>query len=279
MLIALVASALVTSAHATTPSAADSPLNPDGRDVNVRLHAEVGMIAPLKHTIQFGLDGTEIDYLKDAAQDNLFPLLRLSTDLDLGDRHTVVLLYQPLDLNSRAVLSRDLVVDGATFTKGSAVDFRYGFSFFRGSWLYDLAKSEEDELALGLSLQIRNATISFTSTDGETSRVNRDIGPVPILKVRGRKSLDGGYFIGGEADGFYAPVSYLNGDNNDVVGAILDASARGGLSLDNGAEAFLNLRYLGGGAKGQSDDPEYPGDGWTENWLHFATVSVGFTLR
>lgn len=271
--------ALITTALAVTPSAPDSMLNPDGRDLQVRLHAEVGFVTPLSHTIQFGLDGTEVDYLKDGAQDNLFPLVRLSTDLDIGDRHTVVLLYQPLDLNTRATLSRDLVVDGATFAKDSSVDFRYGFSFFRGSWLYDLAKAEDDELAVGLSLQIRNATIGFTATDGTLSRVNRDLGPVPILKIRGRKSLDNGLWFGGEADGFYAPVSYLNGDNNDVIGAILDASLRGGLSLENGAETFLNLRYLGGGAQGQSDDPEYPGDGWTENWLHLMAVSVGVSLR
>lgn len=38
--------------------------------------------------------------------------------------------------------------------------------------------------------------------------------------------------------------------------------------------AFLNLRYLGGGAVGTSDD-EGPGDGYVRNWLHFTTVSVG----
>ena len=278
MLLAL-ALALATAAFATTPDASDSVLNPDGSNVDLRLQAEVGFVTPLKHTIQFGKDGTEIDYLKDGGQDNLFPFLRLSTDLDLGPRHTVVLLAQPLDLRTQAVLSRDLVVDGAVFAKDSSVDFRYGFSFYRASWLYDLVKDGDHELALGLSLQLRNATISFTSTDGSLSRVNRNIGPVPIIKLRARTPVGERGWLGLEADGFYAPVSYLNGDNNDVIGAILDASLRGGLSLKGGTEAFLNLRYLGGGAQGQSDNATYPSDGWTRNWLNLMSLSVGFNLR
>jgi hypothetical protein len=71
-------------------------------------------------------------------------------------------------------------------------------------------------------------------------------------------------------------VSYLNGSDNEVVGAILDASLRGGLKLTKEVDAFLNTRYLGGGAVGTSNDPMAPSDGYVKNWLHFGTVSVGF---
>lgn len=37
---------------------------------------------------------------------------------------------------------------------------------------------------------------------------------------------------------------------------------------------FLNVRYLGGGAKGQGD-PDALSDGWVRNWLHFLTVTLG----
>ena len=277
MLLPLVSS---LAALAVTPDADDSLLNLDTEGTRVRLHLEAGMLAPLAHTIQFGKDGTEIDYLSDGGQDNLFAFTRFSADFDLGQRHSVVFLHQPLDLRSRAVLSRDLVIDDAVFAKDSAVDFRYGFSFYRGSWMYDLAADPDRELAVGLSLQIRNATIDFSSTDGETNRTNRDVGPVPILKARGRMPVgEQDWWVGFEADGFYAPVSYLNGDNNDVIGAILDSSVRAGTSLKSGAEAFVNVRYLGGGSQGQSDSPTYPSDGWTTNWLHLMTVGIGVSLR
>lgn len=48
-----------------------------------------------------------------------------------------------------------------------------------------------------------------------------------------------------------------------------------GFQLTEDYDAFLNFRYLGGGAEGTSDS-EF-GDGFTKNWLHFATVSLGFT--
>jgi hypothetical protein len=40
-------------------------------------------------------------------------------------------------------------------------------------------------------------------------------------------------------------------------------------------DAFLNLRYIGGGAKGTSSGSKGPGDGFTANWLHFVTVTLG----
>jgi len=78
-----------------------------------------------------------------------------------------------------------------------------------------------------------------------------------------------------EADGIYAPVSYLNGSDNEIVGAILDSSLRTGIKMKEPINIFLNLRYLGGGAVGTSEDNQGPGDGFVENWLNFATVSLG----
>ena len=165
------------------------------------------------------------------------------------------------------------------FPSGTPMNIKYGFDFTRGSYLYDFQEDPERELALGLSLQIRNATIDYQSVDGTLQRSNRNIGFVPIIKFRTRQPLAENAYWGFEADGFYAPVSYLNGDNNEVVGAILDASGRVGLELNNGVDAFANLRYIGGGAVGISDNSPPPGDGYTKNWIHTAALSVGFTLR
>ena len=268
------------AAWAVTPVSPQSVLNDPDRPYAVHLSAEVGTLAVVAHRIQFSKGGTMIDYVEEGGQDNLFPYTRLQTELSLGDRHSVVLLYQPLDLTTRARLPRDFTIDNATFDQGSAMRFRYGFDFYRGSWLYDLQPGPKKELALGLSLQIRNASIEFEELNGETFRANRDIGPVPVLKLRTRQPLgDAGAWWGYEADGFYAPIKYLNGSDVDVVGAILDTSAKVGVPLRSGTDAYLNLRYIGGGAEGTSDDVLPPADGWVENWVHTVALSIGAQLR
>lgn len=249
------------------------------KDKNLKLRAvaELGFLAVLKHQIQFSNSGTYINYVQEGGQDVLFPVNRLSLELEIKKKHTITLLYQPLRLESTALLQRDLVIDELIFPAGTSVNFLYNFPFFRISYMKELAPDNENfDFALGASLQIRNATISFESTDGSLFRSNRDIGPVPVLKFRTRYNFNKLTYTEIEADGFYAPISYINGSDNEVVGAILDASLRQGLHVTDEVGAFLNLRYLGGGAVGSSDDDPGPGDGYVKNWLHFMTVTCGF---
>lgn len=249
------------------------------KDKNLKLRgvAELGFLAVAKHQIQFGNSGTYINYVQEGGQDILFPVNRLSLELEFREKHTLILLYQPLRLESASLLQRDLVIDGLIFPAGTSVNFLYNFPFFRISYIKELAPDNEKfDFALGASLQIRNATISFESTDGSLFRSNRDIGPVPVLKFRTRYNVNNRTYTEIEADGFYAPISYLNGSDNEVVGAILDASLRQGLHVTDNVGAFLNLRYLGGGAVGSSDDDSGPGDGYVKNWLNFLTVTCGF---
>lgn len=252
-------------------------LNRVGAPLPLELQAEIGFLAPLAHTVQFSSDGTRFNYVKRGGQDVLFAFFRLQAETRLADRHFFTLLYQPLDIRTRVTLDRPLIVDGAIFHADSALATRYSFPFWRLAYLYDFVDGR-DELGVGGSLQIRNATIDFVSGDGALVRSNRDVGPVPLLKARARFALSESFWVGGEVDGIYAPIKYFNGGDTDVEGAFIDLSARAGLCLAGGAEAFLNVRYLGGGAEGTGDSDGF-GDGYVSNWLHFLTVSIGFTLR
>jgi hypothetical protein len=265
--------------RAQEASAAEALLSPTA-PIGVTLHAEAGFIGVLSHRIQFSQSGTEIDYLRDGAQNTLFPFLRFSTDVRFLKRHTAILLYQPLELATSQLLSRDLVVDGETFRAGTPVDFFYGFSFWRLSYLYDFLWAQPGkELAVGLSLQLRNARITFGSRDGTQFRSNENIGPVPALKVRGRYTFENKLWLGLEADGIYAGVPGLNGSDSQFVGAILDASLRIGVELTRLVDAFLNLRTILGGAVGTERRPTPPSDGYTSNWIYTMTLSLGFSLK
>jgi hypothetical protein len=269
-------------AAAASPVAASWLNDPDNK-FEVRLAPEMGFLGVIKHTIQFGQQGTKFDYVADGGQDILFPYRRMSAELHLKPRHTIVLLYQPIDVRTETYLLAPLVLDSDTFPAGTAMDLRYGFDFYRVSYQYDFWPEPDRELAVGLSMQVRDASISFVPKDGSNARVYQDLGPVPILRFRGRLPLTGSSWVGTEIDGFYAQGKVVTGSSNvesSFRGAILDASLRYGLSLNESVDAFINARYIGGGASGQQSEPEIANtDGYTDNWLGTVSLSVGMYIK
>lgn len=266
-----------SAAQAAPSTPADAP-DPDKAPIAVRLklHGELGALGVAHHTLQFGSDGTRFDLRRDGRQDTMFLFGRLSTELEIDDHHQIVLLYQPLRLRTQTVLEQDLVADDVTFAAGSGVDLFYGFDFYRVSYAYDFLTDLDDEVSLGFSMQFRNFRASYVSTDGEQSVVNTNFGPVPAIKFRGRHQLDrANFWYGAEVDGFYANIPFINGGEDPVEGLIVDASLRGGVTVADIVKPYLNVRYLGGGAKGTDSDKVGGGDGFTRNWLHTVAVSVG----
>ncbi|WP_066756950.1 hypothetical protein [Crocinitomix algicola] len=250
------------------------------KNYSLKAVAEIGFLAVLDHKIQFGQNGTYFNYRQDGGQDVLFPIIRPSLELTLKERNIITFLYQPLRLESTVYLNDNLIVDDLVYPAGTSVNLLYNFPFYRASYMRELMPDNEKwSFALGGTIQIRNATISFESTNGNRFRTNRDVGIVPALKFRTRYQFNENVYSEIEADGIYAPVSYLNGSTNEIIGAILDASYRSGIKIHPNVNAFLNLRYLGGGAVGTSENDPGPGDGYVKNWLHFGTVSTGFVYE
>jgi hypothetical protein len=245
-----------------------------------RAISEIGFASVLAHHIQLGNNGTYFDYVKDGGQDVLFPITRFSIEMDVNKQNTFILLYQPLRIESQSFLRTDVVFNDITFPASTGINCLYNFPFYRFSYLRELMPDNPKyKFAIGGSLQIRNATISFESTDGSRFTTNGGIGPVPALKIRGKAQLNNCFYAELEADGIYAPVSYLNGSDNEIVGAILDANLRMGAQINESGRLFLNIRYLGGGATGTDTGDVWPGDGYVKNWLNFLTVSTGFVYQ
>ena len=256
---------------------AQAQTGPGESEFGIRANVELGALGVLAHSIQLGRDGTRIDYPSDVGQSNLYAFVRVSADLDIWRQHLITFVYQPIDIETRAALPRALRIDGLDYAAGTQVRARYGFPFYRLGWAFDVLPGRDEELAFGVGVQIRDATIEFASADGTRFRARYDVGPVPLLRARGRFGLGSGWWVGFEADGFYAFIPGLNGSDNSVEGAILDASVRIGWRVVPHLDAFLNVRYLGGGAAGQGD-PSATNDGFQSNWLHFMAVTLGATL-
>ena len=259
--------------------ASASLLNDPANPVQFRAGTEIGFVKVLTNQIQFGRDGTMFDYVKEGGESNLYRFSRLTAEVGINKRHNIIFLVQPLDVTTQVLLSQDLRVDSLTFPAETPVTLRYGFDFYRVSYLYNFLKDPEKELSIGASLQFRDAAISFASQDGGSFRSEQNVGPVPALKARlfwpfGRQS-----FIGAEVDGLYATSKLINGASFSFEGSILDASLRYGLKFSESLTGFINLRYLGGNAKGQGYRGQNHSDGYTDNSLGTAAVTVGCYLK
>jgi hypothetical protein len=256
------------------PTEARTPPEPDSCPpaYQVRLVAEAGSLGSIYNMGQFGSDATRLDLRQASGQDSLLPYTRWSAELTLAERHTVVLLYQPLSSTGTFVPASEVREEGVTFPAGQPLTTTFSFPFSRFSYLYAAIQNTRGRLELGGSGQIRNARTTFQSADGSRYAISQGIGFVPALKARGRLDFDSGLWLGFEIDGIYAPISVLNGSDNDTKGAILDASVRAGLMLPRQAGVFLNVRYLGGGATSGRDRAA---SDYVNNWLHFLFVGLG----
>ena len=257
----------------------DSLLNRADQAWRVEPTAEVGFVRPIQNDIQFGSQGYAFDYVKEGGQDNLFLYSRLTVDFRLNSRHAFTFLYQPLNLVTTQEADQDFRFNDIVFTKDTPLDIRYGFDYYRGSYTYDVLAAEDKELGFGVSMQLRNATLDITSVDGAQRESDRDIGFVPLLRTRGRFELKNDKWVGFELDGSYAPIKYINGDSSDVIGALIDTSVRSGVTLKNGLDPFINVRYVAGGAEGTTSDPDPGEDGFIRNWVQFAAISLGCHVR
>ena len=244
-------------------------------NLQIRGVFELGLASVISNQYQGSRDGTRFDWVKDGGQGTVIPFTRVSAEAQIFQRHTFILLYQPLDIRTRDTLRAPLRVDGIDFPAGTPMQFRYGFDFYRFSYLYDFLKSPRHEAAIGLSMQMRVANIEFASLDGRLQRASQNIGPVPVVKLRGRYTFDNSAFLGAEIDGI---AVQFPSDTGSVLGVLFDVSLRAGYSPTSFLETFINLRYLGGGAKGPGSTPEF-GDGYVDNFIHTISASVGITLK
>jgi hypothetical protein len=278
--------------------AAASPLAAQAADgsppfVQVIPHFEIGTLGVLQHTYQVGTGGTNFNFVTQGGQDVLFPYQRYSVEVILAGRHRVTFLYQPLTLDTRTVADRNgsnggqpVVIDAVSFPLGTPMNITYGFDFWRMSYLYDFSSDPSTILGAGISLQIRNASIVFTSEGVSPGlrAVSQNVGLVPILKVRAAHWFSPMFGLDFEADGFYASSAIFNGATKPFTGWIWDAALSARTHLAPGAAAFLTVRSIGGGASGESAysyvsaTTSTPGT-YTKNVLATLAVTLGVSLE
>jgi hypothetical protein len=226
------------------------------------LDLESGPFAIIQNDQRYGAAGTPYNAGTVALNRSLFEARRIVAEARLGGRHTVLFTYAPFDVTTRVTLDAPLTFRDTTFPAGALVDHRYLFDGWRAGYLYDVVTAGPWSLAGGATLGVRNAVVALTQVDGTRFAAERDIGPVPALKLRAAYRPPA------------APYALLDVDGggtaglSPVTGGILDAALTLGVPLWPGLDGTLRLRWLAGGA-------EVPSRAIT-NWAQFVGATAGF---
>jgi len=229
-----------------------------------RADYEVGPLYIAQNDNRYGAGGTEFTARDVGQRENLFLSHRLAVEAPLAERHSLVFVYAPLDVTTRATLGEDVLFNETLFAAGTVVDSRYLFDGYRLSYLYTLVLRERLVVQLGASGQIRNAQVALTASDGSLHAFESDIGLVGAIKARlfwDPAGTGGPYWLV-DADAF-STFGLLG----EVRGAIYDLALTFAVPVAKGADLTFRGRLLGGGA-------EVP-DKEIDNWANFVAFTLG----
>jgi hypothetical protein len=144
----------------------NSFINLPDSPIQVFAEVETGFVKVLSHTFQSGDTGTNFNFVTQGGQEILFPFQRVTLGANLGDRHLISALYQPLTIETEVTFRDDVTIDGVPFDADSPMRLKYGFPFWRFTYGYDFVADENLDVYGGLALQLRNASIVFQEIGG-----------------------------------------------------------------------------------------------------------------
>lgn len=256
-------------------------LNRHEGSVKLNFEVETGLVGVLAHTYQSGRtdEGAyAFDFVNEGGQDILFSFDRYVAALTIKDKHKIGFLYQPLTVVTNVTFRDDVMIDSVMFSAGTPMEIKYGFPFYRVTYSYFFVNNDKFQLAGGLALQARNASIVFKEISGDQMTVSQNVGPVPAFQLYSRYNFNSGFYLSLDATGLYASSAFINGASFVFEGSILDASLRAGYALLDGLDVFANLRFLGGTAKGESEYVERTWSEPTESYTSNALSTMSFTI-
>ena len=254
------------SAAPTTPPPTPAPVAPAKPSPlfdSFLVDFEVGAAYLFQNDGRYGANGSAYTAAEVGQQRNLVGALRLAIEARIA-RHTIIATWAPLDITTRATLTRDLTFQTTTFADRTVVDHRYLFDGYRLSYLFGLVQASRFTLGVGASIQVRNAAVEFRTVDASPAlfAVERDIGVVGALKVRAR--FDAGVLYA------QADVDFFNTFGIGLEGGIHDVALTLGVPVVPGLDFLLRLRLVGGGANVPKRD--------IYNWGNFGFAVLGLRV-
>lgn len=131
----------------------------------------------------------------------LFYRIRLS--YTIKSRHTLSLLYAPLETKSAGSVANDIFFEGVVFPSNTELVGAYKFNSYRLTYRYDIVQKPRFEFGLGFTAKIRDAKISLSSPDLYSEKTN--VGFVPIINFRLLWKMDDKFGLLVDGDALAAP--------------------------------------------------------------------------
>ena len=218
---------------------------------------ESGAVFTGKNDVRIpGNQGTLFSLKDDLISKTAF-FYRIRLSYTIKSRHTISLLYAPLEAKSEGSVSRDILFEGVIFPANTELKGTYKFNSYRLTYRYDFVKNPELEFGLGLTGKIRDAKIALTSPGLVSEKTN--VGFVPLINFRLLWNIDDNFGLLLDGDALAAP----QGRAEDVLVAVT-------YKLSDGFGIRAGYRILEGGA----DNDEV----YNFSLFHYASVGINYTF-
>jgi hypothetical protein len=128
---------------------------------------------------------------------------RARVNYTINTRHTLSLLYAPLETISEGKVPNAIMFEGVNFPANTDLTGTYKFNSYRLTYRYDIVIKTKFEFGLGFTAKIRDAKITMASAGSVSEKAN--VGFVPIINFRMLWKPDEKFGILLEGDALAAP--------------------------------------------------------------------------
>jgi hypothetical protein len=151
-------------------------------NAQANIDLETGLVITGYNDVRIPGDIGTLFSLKDdlSAKSKIFYRLRAS--YTIKSRHTLSLLYAPLEVKSEGKVSTDISFAGELFPANSDIKATYKFNSYRLTYRYDFVQKPKFNFGLGFTAKIRDARIALESNGLSGEKAN--VGFVPIINFR-----------------------------------------------------------------------------------------------
>jgi hypothetical protein len=128
---------------------------------------------------------------------------RLRLNYTIRSRHTISLLYAPLETKSEGNVTNDILFEGVVFPANTDIIGTYKFNSYRLTYRYEIVQKSRFQFGLGFTAKIRDAKIALSSFGLASEKTN--VGFVPIINFRLLWNINNKFGILLDGDALAAP--------------------------------------------------------------------------